>query len=265
MNGVDASLEGVEAVFLDLDGTIYLGGALIPGALDFLERCESKGVRRYFLSNNSSRSVAQYHDKLAKLGIPCSEDDILLSTHDLLAWLAEEGITRTYAVATEGMCAMIEAVGISTRDDDPEYVVLGYDTEVTYPKLETASVHLHRGVPLVASHPDMVCPSPDGGLPDVGAYLALFEATTGVAPDHICGKPNPGMILHAVEALGLRPDQCAMVGDRLYTDIAMANRAGVVGVLVLSGEATEEDVAALPADALQTPDVIVGSVDELLR
>ena len=265
MNSVDASLEGVEAVFLDLDGTIYLGGALIPGALDFLERCQNKGVRRFFLSNNSSRSVAQYHEKLAKLGIPCSEDDILLSTHDLLAWLAEEGITRTYAVATEGMCAMMEAVGISTRDEDPEYVVLGYDTEVTYSKLETASVHLHRGVPLVASHPDMVCPSPDGGLPDVGAYLALFEATTGVTPDHICGKPNPGMILHAVEALGLRPDQCAMVGDRLYTDIAMANRAGVVGVLVLSGEATEEDVAALPTDALQTPDVIVGSVDELLR
>ena len=265
MSDVDASLDGVEAVFLDLDGTIYLGGDLIPGALDFLERCQSKGVRRYFLSNNSSRSVTQYHAKLAALGIPCTEDDILLSTHDLLAWLKDEGVTRTYAVATEGMCAMMEAVGISTRDEDPEYVVLGYDTQVTYEKLETASVHLHRGVPLVASHPDMVCPSPDGGLPDVGAYLALFEATTGVAPDHICGKPNPGMILHAVEALGLPPDQCAMVGDRLYTDIAMANRAGVVGVLVLSGEATEEDVAALPADALQTPDVIVGSVDELLR
>ena len=265
MSDVNASLDGVEAVFLDLDGTIYLGGDLIPGALDFLERCQSKGVRRYFLSNNSSRSVTQYHAKLANLGIPCTEEDILLSTHDLLAWLADEGVTRTYAVATEGMCAMMEDVGISTRDEDPEYVVLGYDTEVTYAKLETASVHLHRGVPLVASHPDMVCPSPDGGLPDVGAYLALFEATTGVTPDHICGKPNPGMILHAVEALGLRPDQCAMVGDRLYTDIAMANRAGVVGVLVLSGEATENDVAALPEDALQTPDLVVASVDDLLR
>ena len=265
MSDVDASLDGVEAVFLDLDGTIYLGGDLIPGALDFLERCHTKGVRRYFLSNNSSRSVTQYHAKLVALGIPCTEDDILLSTHDLLAWLKEEGVTRTYAVATEGMCAMMEAVGISTRDEDPEFVVLGYDTQITYEKLETSSVHLHRGVPLVASHPDMVCPSPDGGLPDVGAYLALFEATTGVKPDHICGKPNPGMILHAVEALGLRPDQCAMVGDRLYTDIAMANRAGVVGVLVLSGEATREDVQALPADALQTPDVIVQSVDELLR
>jgi len=99
----------------------------------------------------------------------------------------------------------------------------------------------------------------------VGAYLALFEATTGVKPDHVCGKPEPGMILHAIEALGLRPDQCALVGDRLYTDMAMANRAGVVGVLVLSGEATQEDVAALEDDALQQPDVVVDSIDALLR
>ena len=106
---------------------------------------------------------------------------------------------------------------------------------------------------------------PDGGLPDVGAYLAMLKVTTGVDPVHITGKPNAGMILHKIEALGLDPAKCAMVGDRLYTDIAMATRAGCVGVLVLSGEATMSDVESLPTGAEQHPTVIVGSVDNLLR
>ena len=262
---MDAGLEGIEAVFLDLDGTIYLGGALIPGALEFLDRCEEQGVARYFLSNNSSRSVTQYLKKLQAFGIPAAAEDVLLSTHDLLSWLAQEGITETWTIGTTGMRDMMEEAGISTRSNTPQYVVLGYDTEIDYEKIATGSIHLHAGVPLVASHPDMVCPSPDGGLPDVGAYLAMLKATTGVDPVHITGKPNAGMILHKIEALGLDPAKCAMVGDRLYTDIAMATRAGCVGVLVLSGEATRQDVAALREGAEQQPSLIVESVDELLR
>ena len=259
------ALEGIKAVFLDLDGTIYLGGELIDGALDFLKRCDDQGIMRFFLSNNSSRSVDQYVKKLERMGIPAKSDDVLLSTHDCIAWLKRNNITKTYCVGTEGMCQMLENEGISTRSNEPQYVVLGYDTETTYERLELASLHLHAGVPLMASHPDMVCPSPDGGLPDVGAFLALFKATTGVEPTHISGKPNPGMILHKIEALGLKPEQCAMVGDRLYTDIAMANRANCMGILVLSGEATEADVAALPEGAEQQPTLIVPSVDALLR
>lgn len=262
---MDAGLEGIEAVFLDLDGTIYLGGALIPGALEFLDRCEEQGVARYFLSNNSSRSVTQYLKKLQALGIPAAAEDVLLSTHDLLSWLAQEGTTETWTIGTTGMRDMMEEAGISTRSNAPQYVVLGYDTEIDYEKIATGSMHLHAGVPLVASHPDMVCPSPDGGLPDVGAYLAMLKATTGVDPVHITGKPNAGMILHKIEALGLDPAKCAMVGDRLYTDIAMATRAGCVGVLVLSGEATRQDVAALDEGAEQQPALIVESVDKLLR
>ena len=168
-------------------------------------------------------------------------------------------------VGTEGMRSMLEDQGINTTSATPQYVVLGYDTELTYDKIAQASIHMHAGVPLVASHPDMVCPSPDGGLPDVGAYLAMFKATTGTDPVHITGKPNAGMILHKIEALGLEPARCAMVGDRLYTDMAMASRAGVVGVLVLSGEATQADVDALPDGAEQRPTIVVNSVDELLR
>ena len=257
---MDKSLAGIKAVFLDLDGTIYLGDELIDGAIEFLNRCKEKGVQRFFLSNNSSKSVTEYLAKLHGFGIPAKAKDVLLSTHDLLSWLGKEGVTETYLVGTEGMRSMLEEVGVSTRSSEPQYVVLGYDTQIDYEKLATASIHLHGGVPLVASHPDIVCPSLDGGLPDVGAYLALFKATTGVEPTHICGKPNAGMILHKIEELGLEPSECAMVGDRLYTDMEMAARASVVGVLVLSGEASLDDLEA----AAQTPDVVVGSVAELL-
>ena len=112
----------------------------------------------------------------------------------------------------------------------------------------------------MASHPDTVCPSPDGGLPDVGAYLSLLEATTGVKPIHICGKPNPGMLNHKIKELGLEPHQVAMIGDRLYTDMEMANRVGCLSVLVLSGEATKDDVEKAP----QKIDVMVKSVSSLI-
>ena len=260
MTPLSKSLDGIEAVFLDLDGTIYLGGEPIEGALDFLERLDQRGIRRFFLSNNSSKSVSQYLEKLTSMGIPANEQDILLSTHDLLSWLKKEGVTETYLVGTEGMREMLEEDGIRTRSRSPQYVVLGYDTEINYEKLSTASIHLHSGVPMVASHPDIVCPSPDGGLPDTGAYIDLFEATTGVRPIHICGKPNPGMILHKIEELGLQPDNCAMVGDRLYTDIEMAERSGVHGILVLSGEATMSDASV----ASQKPSLVVDSVASLL-
>ena len=256
---LDESLDGIDAAFLDLDGTIYLGGSLVDGALEFLSRLEARGILRYFLSNNSSRSVSQYLEKLHGLGVTASEDEVLLSTHDLLSWLSAEGVTEAYLVGTEGMRGMLEDAGIGARSETPQYVILGYDTEVTYEKLATASIHLQNGVPLVASHPDLVCPSPEGGLPDSGAYMALFEAATGVVPSHVCGKPNAGMILHKVDELGLAAERCAMVGDRLYTDMEMAERAGVHGILVLSGEATLEDAE----DAPQNPSLIVGSVADL--
>tara|TARA_B100001123_G_C15276547_1_gene1012393 strand:+ start:371 stop:1147 length:777 start_codon:yes stop_codon:yes gene_type:complete len=258
---MENNLSNIKAIFLDLDGTIYLGGNLIDGALEFLEKCDSKGISRFFLSNNSSKSVSEYVVKLKALGIEVNDNEILLSTHDLISWLNKQGINETYLVGTEGMRSMLEESGVNTQSEKPQYVVLGYDTEINYEKLTKAAIHLHNGIPLVASHPDIVCPSPDGGLPDVGAYLSLFEATCGVKANHICGKPNAGMIQHKIEDLGLKPSECAMVGDRLYTDIEMAERAGVVAVLVLSGEATIGDLESAP----QTPDIVVTSVAELLN
>ena len=257
---ISQSLDGIKAVFLDLDGTIYLGDSLIDGALDFLGRLEERGIKRYFLSNNSSKSVEQYVEKLRDLGIDADKDEVLLSTHDLISWLSKKEVTSTFLVGTEGMRSMLEEQGIETSSEQPEFVVLGYDTEISYEKLATASIHLHEGVQLVASHPDMVCPSPRGGLPDTGAYMSLFKATTGVGPVHVCGKPNKGMILHKVEDLGLKPSECCMIGDRLYTDIEMADRAGVYGILVLSGEASVDDVE----EGELRPSLVVDSVAELL-
>lgn len=257
---MDAGLTGIEAVFIDLDGTLYLGQDLFPGVLDFLGRVEGRGIARFFLSNNSSQSKQDYVTRLSVMGIDADADEILLSTDDLIAWLDRNEYAATYLVGTESMRSMLEEQGIDTESDDPDIVVLGYDTEIDYLKLSTAAVHLHRGVPLVASHPDVVCPSLDGGLPDVGAFLALFEASTGVRPVHVCGKPDPGMIGHKIDELGLEPARVAIIGDRLYTDIEMANRVGCVGVLVLSGEASRQDVD----DATQSPDLIVDSVADLL-
>lgn len=260
MSEINVDLEDIECVFLDLDGTIYLGTDLIPGAIEFLGRCEARGIQRFFLSNNSSRSVQEYVTKLQQMGIAASDDEVLLSTHDLVAWLHSSNYERICLVGTEGMRNMLIAEGLIIDDEEPELVVLGYDTEINYGKITTATKHLHRGVSLVASHPDIVCPSPEGGLPDTGAYMAMFEAATGVKPKHICGKPQPSMIEHKMAEIGVDPKCCAMIGDRLYTDIEMANQSGVRGILVLSGEATAEDADS----ATQTPDLIVGSVAELL-
>lgn len=258
---MDTTLNEIKAVFLDLDGTIYMGDELIPGAIEFLKRLNDNNIRYFFLSNNSSKSITQYLEKLRSLSIPAKKEDILLSTHDLINWLNNKNVTKTYLVGTKGMQEMLESVNIETRANNPEYVVLGYDTEINYEKLSKASSFLHNGVKLIASHPDVVCPSPLGNLPDSGAYMALFEATTGVKPTHICGKPNPEMILHKIKELDLKPSDCAMIGDRIYTDMEMAIRAEVNGILVLSGEATREDLLKLP----NQPNLVVNSVDDLVR
>ena len=255
------SLPGIKAVFCDLDGTLYLGDQLIPGTLEFLERCRARQLHVFFLTNNSSRSVEQYLEKLNGMGIPAAFDQVLLSTHDLMAWLSEREIRDIFLVGTAAMRSTLTAGGFTTDSTTPEYVVLGYDTEITYQKLADAACHLQRGVPLVASHPDLVCPTPQGGLPDVGSFLALLKAATGVEPEHICGKPNPSVLRRKLDTLGIAASQSAVIGDRLYTDIEMAHRAGAIGILVLSGEAQCDDLEK----ASQQPDLILDSVDDLLR
>jgi ribonucleotide monophosphatase NagD (HAD superfamily) len=168
---------------------------------------------------------------------------------------------KVYCLGTIGMKEMLTDSGIECLDEGVDCVVLGYDTELTYAKLTKAISLIHQNVPLVATHPDVVCPSPMGGLPDVGSMLKMIELSTGIQPTIITGKPRPEMILGRLEEEGVSPSKVAMIGDRLYTDMEMAKAAGVVSVLVLRGEATQQDVE----NNSWSPNVIVNSVDDLLR
>lgn len=258
---MDVGLDGIEMVLLDLDGTIHLGGVPIPGALEFIERCKKQNIKPVYLSNNSSCSVKQYVQKLHKMGIEANEKDVLLSTHDCIRWLKQKGWLRIHCFGTDGMRTMMEEDGIDCSGVDVDCVVVGYHTDLTYSDLQRVSELLHKGVPLVATHPDIVCPSPYGGLPDVGAILSLLEVTTGVKPVIITGKPRPEMILWRLERDGVDPSKVAMIGDRIYTDMAMAMAAGVHSILVLSGEAQQKDLDAM----ILQPTLVVKSVDYLLR
>lgn len=256
----DKTLASKKVFFLDLDGTLYLGSDPISGASDFVERLRQLGKQVYFLSNNSSRSKRDYTDKLHQFGITSTERDIVLSTDALINFLLRENTRETFVVGTDSMVRWFEQVGINPRSSNPAYVVVGYDTELTYGKLTQACYFLNRGTELLATHCDVVCPTPDGPIPDVGALLDMLEKTTGRAPLKVFGKPNPEMIQDTIEALGATPEETVVIGDRLYTDMALAHQAGCEFILVLSGEAKREDVEALP----RVPELIVNTVGDIL-
>ncbi len=256
----DRTFRNKKLVFLDLDGTVYMGDTLIPGAQDFLHYLREHGIRAYFLSNNSSRSKREYAAKLTGLGIPASEDDVLLSTDGVIAWLQARGVADIYAVGTRSMLEMMEQAGLRVDAADPAFVVLGFDRELTYAKLQKAALYLQRGVELLATHPDLVCPTPDGPIPDVGAMLALFEKATGKTAKLIFGKPNVEMVSHILGRHGASPAEAVMIGDRLYTDMELARRLGCDSILVLSGEAKAEDLKDLSWE----PSLVVENLGAIL-
>jgi HAD superfamily hydrolase (TIGR01450 family) len=233
----DVSLKEKKLCFLDLDGTVY------------------------FLSNNSSYSKRDYVDKLRKIGINAVEDNIILSTDGLIEFLVGNNVTDVFVVGTESMQKSIARTGINTEAEKPEYVVLGYDTELTYRKLSRAAIHLFNGADLIATHCDVVCPTPEGPVPDIGSILALLEKATGKIPVKIFGKPNPEMVEHVMLRNGVGKEETMIVGDRTYTDMEMAKRIGCDFILVLSGESKREDIE----DCSEFPDLSVKDIGELLE
>lgn len=235
----------IRMAFVDMDGTLFKGAQPFPGAPAFFAELRERVPHVYCLSNNSSRSHDEYVTKLHGLGIDVREDEILLSTDALTSFLCASNIRKVYVVGTESLRRVLRQRGIEHDEEAPQAVVLGYDTELTYAKLRAAALMLHAGLPYFATHVDVVCPTEQGGIPDIGAMSALLEATTGRQPDRTFGKPNADMVRFLYERHGVAPSESVFIGDRVYTDHAMARQCGAQFIGVLSGEATRADYEGL--------------------
>jgi HAD superfamily hydrolase (TIGR01450 family) len=259
-------LRRIAHVALDMDGTIYKGGTLFPWTAPFLARMKRLGIGYSFLTNNPSKSVPDYLKHLEKMGLTATRDELYTSAMATIDHLKTRHpqVKRIFALGTPSMLAEFGGAGFQLTADDagdgPDAVVVGFDMTLTYARLCRAAWWIQKGKPYVATNPDLVCPTDQPTVfVDCGSICAALQKATGRAPDVVLGKPDPSMLSGILARHGLQPDQVAMVGDRIYTDILMAQRANALGVLVLSGEATAADAErANPA-----PDLVLPSLAEL--
>jgi len=265
-------LQRVVAFALDLDGTTYLGEHLLPGAREFKSHCDARGLPVVFVTNNSSHSHDEYVTRLNRLGLPVRSSEVLTSAEATIAFLrSERPDARVFLLGTPAVQHEFQVGGVElvADPDCADTVVLAYDTTLTYEKLRILCDLVRRGCFFVATHPDVNCPMPGSQRsssprtqdfwPDVGAFLALVQASTDRLPDEVIGKPSRRMVEAIARRLHAAPEQIAFVGDRLYTDVAMARESGMVAVLVLSGETRAQDLA----DSRHQPDLVVRDLKEL--
>lgn len=258
-------LSQIKLVCLDMDGTIYKGSDLFPYTKDFLAKLDSLGIAYMFLTNNSSKSVEAYLDHLQKMGIETTREKMYTSALATMDFLNHDmpAAKRIYVLGTESLKKEFAANGFEVMQngqDEPDAVVVGFDTELIYRHLCECAWWISQGKPFIATHPDLVCPT---NLPtvlvDCGAVCACLEAATGRKVQAVPGKPDPRMLEGIMRRLGLEPQQTMMVGDRVYTDVAMAHNANAIGVLVLTGEATRADAEA----ADKAPHFVLESIEVL--
>jgi 4-nitrophenyl phosphatase len=253
-------LDRLRCFLFDMDGTVFLGDHLLPGARELLDLLRARQIPHYFLTNNSSRARREYYTKLRGLGLEVTLEQIFSSGQATALYLQQrQPAARLYLVGTPSLEQEFRQHGFSLVQDDPDYVVLGFDTTLTYAKIRRLCGFVRAGLPYLATHPDLNCPTEDGFIPDIGSMIALVAASTGRQPDVIIGKPNPPLIAMVAQQAGFSPAEMGMVGDRLYTDIALG-QAGVRTILVLSGETRRAD---LPGSPFQ-PDLVVEDLAELL-
>lgn len=256
-------LKNISLFLFDMDGTLYLGEQLFEFTPTLLERIRSSGKRYLFITNNSSRSVDAYVEKLARLGIRAKAEDFLTSSQATVYYLKKHHPTATlYVCGTESLKQELRREGFAVTEDlaAVDCVVMGFDTELTFRKLEDVCRLLsERELPYIATNPDLVCPTEFGSVPDCGSVCTMIYNATGKRPT-VIGKPEPLMIQLAMEKCSTTADKTAVIGDRIYTDIKSGINAGVVTVLVMSGETTPEILHASP----DKPDLVMKDASELL-
>ena len=241
------SLARVRCFLLDMDGTFYLGEQLLEGALRFIDVLKQQGRDFLFLTNNSSKDSGQYVEKITRLGLPISREKILTSGEATAMHLRQlEPGARVYVVGTTALENEFIARGFELTHEEPNFAVLGFDITLTYDKLWKLCDLVRDGVPYIATHPDFNCPTETGYMPDIGAMIAFVKASTGREPDLVVGNPNRLIVEKAAERIGLPVSAMCMIGDRLYTDIAIGATAGIPTILVLSGETQADEVPMSP-------------------
>ena len=240
-------LSNVKCFLLDMDGTFNLGDQLIDRSLYFIETLNKLGKDYLFLTNNSSRHRGQYAEKIRHLGLPIGEEKVFTSGEATALYLQEQQPNSSvYVVGTPALEEEFRNHGFQLDEENPLSIVLGFDTTLTYRKLWKLCDFVRAGLPYIATHPDFNCPTETGFMPDIGAMIAFVQASTGRAPDLVVGKPNRMIIDAVAHKLGLQIAEMAMVGDRLYTDIALGTTSGITTCLVLSGETHPEDLIGSP-------------------
>ncbi len=254
-------LEPIRHLIIDMDGVLWRGDEAMSGLRAFFAFLEERGVSFILATNNSTRTPEQYVDKLASFGVDVPTERILTSalvSASYLAGVAPAG-SRVYAIGEEGIQQALMERGFILDDERAAYVVVGWDRDVSWKKLATASLLIHEGAGFLGTNPDVTFPTEQGPLPGNGAVLAALEASTGVPPT-VTGKPQPQMYEEGLRRMGATAETTAMIGDRLDTDIAGAARAGLTTVLVLTGIAGADDLAASPL----RPDLVCADLEELL-
>ena len=259
---IRAKLSGIRCFLLDMDGTFYLGDRIIPGGLEFLDALEKTGRTARFLTNNSSRSASTYAEKLARMGVPAAYRDVITSGQAAARYCLTHFPGKTgYLLGNPVLRAELTAMGLRFCDsDDADYVLAAFDTTLDYGKLCRVCDLIRTGKPYIATHPDFNCPTEHGFIPDLGAFMALIHASTGRWADVVIGKPNRGIVDEALARTGFALHEMAMVGDRLYTDVATGVNHGMTGILVLSGEAKRSDVDTSDVK----PDLIFGRLSDII-